>query len=74
MKQVYIIEYRYFDKDTSSWISKISQEGYFNYDDARKFCEERATNAGRADMPIYFQNRTFNGICEEYYIHDVTAV
>ena len=71
MKRVYVIEYRFWDRDTNQWISKVSQEGYFNYDDARKFCESRATNAGAARMPMYFQNITFNDICEEYFIHEV---
>ena len=69
--KVYIIEYRFFDKESQNWISKISQEGYSTYTNARNFCEERATNAGRTDMPMYFQNTTFNGIHEEYYIHEV---
>ena len=71
MKKVYIIEYRYFDENSESWISKVSQEGYSTYESARNFCEERATNAGRTDMPMYFQNTTFNDIHEEYYIHEV---
>lgn len=70
-RRVYIIEYRFWDKGTNQWISKVSQEGYFKYDDARKFCEDRATNAGRTLAPMYFQNQTINGIHEEYYIHDV---
>lgn len=70
-KRVYIIEYRFWDKDTNQWISKVSQEGYFNYADARKYCEERGTNAGRTEYPLYFQNQTINGIQEEYFIHDV---
>lgn len=74
MKKVYIIEYRYFDKVTSSWVSRISQEGYFDYENARRFCEERATNAGRTDMPMYYQNTTSNGISEEFYIHEVMVV
>ena len=71
MKKVYIIEYRFWDKDTNQWITKVSQEGYSSYDDARKFCESRATNAGRTEMPMYFQNITFNGIHEEFFIHEV---
>ena len=74
MKKVYIIEYRYFDKVTSSWVSRISQEGYSSYEDARRFCEERATNAGRTGMPMYYQNITSNGISEEFYIHEVIVV
>ena len=71
MKRVYIIEYRFWDRDTNQWISKVSQEGYFNYEDAKKFCEDRATNAGGTKMPMYFQNQTINGIHEEYLIHEV---
>lgn len=71
MNKVYIIEYRFWDKGTNQWISKVSQEGYFNYDDAKRFCEERAMNAGRTEMPLYFQNVTFNDIHEEYFIHEV---
>lgn len=71
MKKVYIIEYRFWDRDTQQWISKVSQEGYFNYRNAKKFCEERAVNAGRTDIPMYFQNQTVNGIHEEYFIHEV---
>lgn len=70
-RKVYIIEYRYYDKEYQNWISKISQEGYSSYNDARNFCKERATNAGRTSIPMYFQNRTFNGIDEEFYIHEV---
>ena len=69
--KVYIVEYRFWDRDTNQWISKVSQEGYFNYEDARKFCEERAQNAGGVAVPRYFQNITENEIFEEFYIHKV---
>ena len=52
MNKVYIIEYRFWDKDTYQWISKVSQEGYSNYEDAKKFCEERAMNAGRCQKVL----------------------
>ena len=72
MNKVYIIEYRFWDKDTYQWISKVSQEGYSNYEDAKKFCEERAMNAGRTNMPMYFQNVSCNGTRhEEYFIHEI---
>lgn len=71
---IYVIEYRFWDKDTNQWITKISQEAYSKYEDAKKFCEERAMNAGATSVPRYFQNRTSNGVHEEYYIHDVTVV
>ena len=71
MQRVYVIEYRFWDKNTNQWISKVSQEGYFNYEDAKQFCEERAVNAGRTHIPMYFQNRTANDIHEEYFIHEV---
>ena len=69
--KVYIIEYRYWDKETQQWIPHLSQEGYQNYEDALKYCKDRAYNVGRTDRPMYFQNITFNGIQEEYYIHEV---
>ena len=65
--KVYIIEYRKFEKYTQTWISKISQEGYTLYEDARIFCQERAGNNGVTDRPFYFQINNF----EEYYIHEV---
>jgi len=71
MKKVYIIEYRFWDKDTNQWISHVSQEGYSNYEDAKMFCLERGLNAGATNMPRYFQNLTITGIHEEYYIHEV---
>lgn len=71
MMRVYIIEYRFWDADLNQWISKISQEGYSKYEDAKKFCEERASNAGATETSMYFQNITFNGIPEEYFIHEV---
>ncbi len=69
--KIYVVEYRYYDKNTDSWISHVSQDGYRNYSDARRFCEKRASNAGRTQMPMYFQNISFNNIFEEYYIHEV---
>ena len=72
MKKVYVIVYRFWDEDTNQWIGKVSQEGYSCYEDAKNFCEARATNAGRTLRPIYFQNITSNGIHEEFYIHAVT--
>ena len=71
--KIYVIEYRYWDKTFQQWNTKISQEAYFNYEDARKFCEERAHNAGATKMPMYFQNITSNGIMEEFYIHEVVV-
>ena len=49
----YVIEYRYWDKLTESWISHISQEGYSSYEDARAFCLKRVLNAGSTDKPSY---------------------
>ena len=67
----YVIEYRYWDKLTESWISHISQEGYSNYEDAKAFCLKRAFNAGSTDKPMYFQNITVNSLHEEFHIHEV---
>lgn len=69
--KVFVIEYRYWDRDINQWITKISQEVYSSYDDAVKFCKERAHNDGVTENPMYFQNITFNGIHEEYFIHEV---
>lgn len=69
--KVYVIEYRFWDKINKQWERHMSQEGYFNYSDARKYCEARATNAGRTDMPMYFQNVNYKGVPEEYYIYEV---
>lgn len=71
--KIYVIEYRFWDKTTQQWITKISQESYSNYEDAKKFCEERAMNAGATAHPTYFQNVTFNGIMEEFYINEVVV-
>ena len=71
MKRVYVIEYRFWDRDTNQWISKVSQEGYSSYDAAVKFCKEHSHNDGVTEHPMYFQNITFNGIPEEFYIHEV---
>lgn len=68
--KVYIIEYRFYDKVTETWISHTSQEGYSSYEDARKFCEQKLTNRGVTVTPMYFQNDN-NGLSEEYYIHEV---
>lgn len=71
MNKVYIIEYRFWDKETNQWISKISQEGYSNVDEARKFCTERSHNSGVTEYPMYFQSITSDDVPEEYYIHEV---
>lgn len=71
IQKVYIIEYRFYNKSIDSWSSKVSQEGYFRYEDARKFCEEHAGNPGVTEIPRYFQSFSSNGTPEEYYIHEV---
>ena len=72
--KVFVIEYRYWDVDTNTWITRVSQEGYFNYEDARKYCEKRARNNGVTEYPLYFQNISFNNISEEFYIHEVNIL
>lgn len=71
--KIYVIEYRYWDKQFQQWNTKISQEAYSSFEDAKKFCEERAHNAGATAYPVYFQNITSNGLIEEYYINEVTV-
>ena len=71
--KVFVIEYRYYDHEDDRWISKISQEGYFKYEDARKYCEKRAGNCGVTQYPLYFQNISCNRP-EEFYIHEVNIV
>ena len=72
VKHLYIIEYRFWGQATNQWISKISQEGYIDIEEARNFCRERAHNEGTTENPMYFQNITSDGVCEEYYIKEIT--
>ena len=74
MNKVYVIEYRFWNEEMNQWISKISQEGYSNISEARKFCKERSHNSGVTQYPMYFQNITDTSVFEEYYIHEVCII
>ena len=65
--RAYIIEYRYFDAPTNSWISKISQEGYTSIEAAQSFIERKPVVLV-AVTPMSYQ--TEDG-AEQYIIHDV---
>lgn len=71
VRHLYIIEYRFWDQATHDWITKISQEGYTDIEEARNFCRDRAHNEGVTENPMYYQNIA-DGTFEEYYIREIT--
>ena len=72
VRHLYIIEYRFYDKDSNQWIRRTSSEGYTDIEEARNFCRERTHNEeGVTDNPMYYQNIA-DGTFEEYYIRDIT--
>lgn len=64
--RVYIVEYRHFDKQTNSWISKISQEGYTTLEAAQDYIETRPGHMVQVSA-MYYQTEGMG----EYYIHDI---
>lgn len=71
--KMYVIEYRYFDKESNTWIHHISQEGYSTYEAARDYCKARTNNEGVTAIPFYFQGISATGLFEEYYIHEISV-
>lgn len=72
VKHLYIIEYRFWDRNSNQWVHRISQEGYTDVEEARNFCRERSHNEGITEYPMYFQNITPDGTPEQYYIKEIT--
>ena len=64
--RAYIVEYRHFDQQTNSWISKISQEGYTTLEAAQDYIETRPGHMVQVSA-MYYQTEGMG----EYYIHDV---
>ena len=61
-KRVYVIEV------ITNGVHKISQEAYWDYDDAKKFIEKRSDNPNMVN-PFLFKSEN-----HEYYIHDMLIV
>lgn len=65
---VYIVEYAVWDPIVSSWMRKISQEGYKTLNEAEDFCMSRG--AERTIRPMVFKD-TSHGHQEKYIIYEV---